>query len=159
MTGLSYIVVMLPSMAVMILVLIALIKTLTHLTGLKLDDLLAEHLQETKPAKMEQAEHDSGLNGNAHTDNETQHEQHQESETHQQADSPPIKDEKHYSRILGLSGCVTFEDVKKRYRELAAQYHPDKVSHLGPKFKPLAEKEMQEINAAYAFFKTRYEAE
>lgn len=46
MTGLSYIVVMLPSMAVMILVLIALIKTLTHLTGLKMDDLLAEHLQE-----------------------------------------------------------------------------------------------------------------
>ena len=30
----------------MILVLIALIKTLTHLTGLKMDDLLAEHLQE-----------------------------------------------------------------------------------------------------------------
>ncbi len=50
MTGLSYIVIMIPSMAVMILVLIALIKTLTHLTGLKLDDLLAEHLQEEKPA-------------------------------------------------------------------------------------------------------------
>jgi len=49
MTGLSYIVVMLPSMAVMILVLIALIKTLTHLTDLKLDDLLAEHLQEKVP--------------------------------------------------------------------------------------------------------------
>ena len=48
MTGLSYIVVMLPSMAVMILVLIALIKTLTHLTGLKMDDLLAAHLQEEK---------------------------------------------------------------------------------------------------------------
>jgi len=46
MTGLSYLVVMLPSMAVMILVLIALIKTLTHLTGLHMDDLLAEHLQE-----------------------------------------------------------------------------------------------------------------
>jgi len=51
MMGLSYIVVMLPSMAVMILVLIALIKTLTHLTGLKMDDLLAEHLQEEAPKK------------------------------------------------------------------------------------------------------------
>ncbi len=49
MTGLSYIVIMIPSMAVMILVLIALIKTLTHLTDLKMDDLLAEHLQEEKP--------------------------------------------------------------------------------------------------------------
>lgn len=56
MMGLSYIVVMLPSMAVMILVLIALIKTLTHLTGLKMDDLLAEHLQETKPAEAVEPE-------------------------------------------------------------------------------------------------------
>lgn len=53
MTGLSYIVVMIPSMVVMILVLIALIKTLTHLTGLKMDDLLAEHLQETPPKAEE----------------------------------------------------------------------------------------------------------
>lgn len=50
MTGMSYIVVMLPSMAVMMAVLFALMKTLTHLTGLKIDDLLAEHLQEKKPA-------------------------------------------------------------------------------------------------------------
>ena len=46
MTGWSYVVIMIPSMAIMILVLIALIKTLTHLTGLHMDDLLAEHLQE-----------------------------------------------------------------------------------------------------------------
>lgn len=46
MTGWSYVVIMIPSMVVMILVLIALIKTLTHLTGLKMDDLLAEQLQE-----------------------------------------------------------------------------------------------------------------
>lgn len=51
MTGWSYVVVMLPSMAVMILVLIALVKTLTHLTGLKMDDLLSEHLQE-EPKKV-----------------------------------------------------------------------------------------------------------
>ncbi|MGE4488595.1 MAG: VC0807 family protein [Kiritimatiellales bacterium] len=53
MTGLSYVVVMLPSMAVMILVLIALIKTLTGLTGLKLDDMLSEELQEKAAAKEE----------------------------------------------------------------------------------------------------------
>jgi hypothetical protein len=46
MMGLGNIVIALPLMAVMIFLLIALIKTLTHLTGLKLDDLLAEHLQE-----------------------------------------------------------------------------------------------------------------
>lgn len=59
MTGLSYIVVMLPSMAVMILVLIAMIKTLTHLTGLKMDDLLAEHLQEEKPEAIPETSTDA----------------------------------------------------------------------------------------------------
>ncbi len=49
MTGLGYVVVMIPSMAVMIAVLIALIRTLTGLTGLHMDDLLAEHLQEKQP--------------------------------------------------------------------------------------------------------------
>ncbi len=61
MTGLSYIVVMLPSMAVMICVLIALIKTLTHLTGLHMDDLLAEHLQEKKPESTDPVESDPAV--------------------------------------------------------------------------------------------------
>jgi len=52
MTGWSYVVVMLPSMAVMMFVLFALIKTLTHLTGLQMDDLLAEHLQEEKKEEV-----------------------------------------------------------------------------------------------------------
>ena len=45
MTGLSYIVVMLPSLAVMICVLIALIKTLTGLTGMKMDDMLSAEMR------------------------------------------------------------------------------------------------------------------
>lgn len=53
MTGLSYVVIKIPSMAVMLLVLVALIKTLTHLTDLKIDDLLAEHLQEENVEKSE----------------------------------------------------------------------------------------------------------
>jgi hypothetical protein len=51
MTGLSYLVVMLPSMAVLALVLWALFRTLTQLTDLKFDDLLAPHLQEPRPSK------------------------------------------------------------------------------------------------------------
>jgi len=51
MTGLSYIVVTLPCMTVMILVLVALVRTLTGLTGLKLDDMLAEELREKAAPK------------------------------------------------------------------------------------------------------------
>ena len=67
-----------------------------------------------------------------------------------------VKDERYYSGILGLSGRMTFDDVKRRYRMLVAQYHPDKVNHLGPKLKALAEAEMTEINEAFGFFKRRY---
>lgn len=46
--------------------------------------------------------------------------------------------------ILGISPSATDDEVKKAYRRLAKQYHPD--IHPDP---ALAEKKMAEINAAY----------
>lgn len=67
-----------------------------------------------------------------------------------------IKDEKYYSSILGLRDHVTPDDVRRRYRELVAQYHPDKVNHLGPKLREVAEREMKEINEAFEYFKRKF---
>ena len=39
--------------------------------------------------------------------------------------------------------------MRRRYYELASQYHPDKVHLLGPKLRELAEIEMKTINEAY----------
>ncbi|MBK8049301.1 MAG: DnaJ domain-containing protein [Anaerolineales bacterium] len=36
---------------------------------------------------------------------------------------------------------------------MAKQYHPDRVTHLGPEFQSLAEEKMKEINAAYQALK------
>lgn len=47
-------------------------------------------------------------------------------------------------KVLGLSPDASDEEVKKAYRRLAKQYHPD----LNPG-DPVAAKKMQEINAAY----------
>jgi hypothetical protein len=66
------------------------------------------------------------------------------------------KDENYYGRVLNLKGRVSFEDIKRRYRELVAQYHPDKVSHLGPKLKTVAEDEVKEINEAFQFFRDHH---
>lgn len=66
------------------------------------------------------------------------------------------KDEKYYGSILGLKGAVTFSDVQRIYKQLVLQYHPDRVSHLGPKLRLVAEQEMKEINAAYQHFKSKY---
>ena len=64
--------------------------------------------------------------------------------------------EQHYAKVLGLSGPTKVEDIRRAYRELAKQYHPDKVHNLGIKLRELADKEMKELNEAYDFFKKKY---
>lgn len=67
-----------------------------------------------------------------------------------------VKDEIFYSSVLDLSGNFTLDDIRSSYRKLAAQYHPDKVNHLGPKLRRTAEQEMKQINEAYLYFKNKY---
>lgn len=59
----------------------------------------------------------------------------------------------HYYAILGLASGASMDEIKKAYRKLSMQYHPDKVSHLGKEFQSVAEEKMKEINAAYDYFK------
>lgn len=61
-----------------------------------------------------------------------------------------------YWSILGLSGNITREDIRKAYRKAMSEYHPDKVASLGPELRALAEKKAKEINQAYEFFRKRY---
>jgi DnaJ domain/Protein of unknown function (DUF1232) len=51
--------------------------------------------------------------------------------------------------ILGLSGGASQEDIRAAYRQLAAQYHPDKLAHLGEEFQTLAEQKFKVIQSAY----------
>lgn len=67
-----------------------------------------------------------------------------------------VRDESYYASVLGFQDSVMPEDVKRRYKQLASQYHPDKVGHLGQKLKEVAEQEMKNINEAYEFFKNKY---
>ncbi len=60
--------------------------------------------------------------------------------------------EGHYA-TLGLEKGAGMDEVKKAYRKLSMQYHPDKVRHLGEEFGKVAETKMKEINAAYDYFK------
>ena len=81
-----------------------------------------------------------------------------EQEKQQSENANAQKDDRYYGKVvLGLTGKgITKEDVKRRYRELSLQYHPDTVNHAGPKIKELAEKEMKKINEAYAYFEKKY---
>ena len=64
--------------------------------------------------------------------------------------------EEHYYEVLGLEKGAGFEAIKKSYRKLCLQYHPDKVAHLGEEFKRVAEEKMKEINVAYDYFEKKF---
>lgn len=54
-----------------------------------------------------------------------------------------------YYHILGLKQGASGDEIKKAYRQMASQYHPDKVSHLGRELVEFADKKFKEINEAY----------
>ena len=51
-------------------------------------------------------------------------------------------------KVLGVSPDATDDELKKAYRKLALEHHPDKVAALGDDVRKAAEKKFQEINAA-----------
>ena len=61
---------------------------------------------------------------------------------------PIAKAGDHYT-VLGVDSSASNEELKKAYRDLAKQYHPDKVSHLGAELVEFAHQKFQEINESY----------
>lgn len=51
-------------------------------------------------------------------------------------------------KVLGLTPEATDDEVRKAYRRLALEHHPDRVAKLGDDVRRAAEKKFQEINAA-----------
>ena len=51
-------------------------------------------------------------------------------------------------KVLGVSPDASDEELRKAYRKLALEHHPDRVAKLGDDVHRAAEKKFQEINAA-----------
>jgi DnaJ like chaperone protein len=62
-----------------------------------------------------------------------------------------VSDLSHYYAILGLDDGADMSSVKKAYRKLVTEYHPDKVVSKGlpEDFVKFAEEKFREINEAY----------
>jgi DnaJ like chaperone protein len=54
---------------------------------------------------------------------------------------------------LGLPPDAPGPEVKAAWRKLSLDNHPDRVAHLGPEFRSLAEERMRKINHAYTRLK------
>ncbi|MHC4664213.1 MAG: J domain-containing protein [Planctomycetota bacterium] len=55
-----------------------------------------------------------------------------------------------FYKILGITENASSAEIHGAYRKLAKEYHPDKVTHLGPDLQQMAEQKMLLINKAYA---------
>jgi len=64
-----------------------------------------------------------------------------------------VKDTDSAYKILGIDKSATNEEVKKAYRKLAVEYHPDKVSYLGEDIKKAANEKFRKVNEAYETIK------
>lgn len=51
-------------------------------------------------------------------------------------------------KVLGLTADATDDEVRRAYKKMVLQHHPDRVAHLGEEVKAAATRKMQEINKA-----------
>ncbi len=56
-------------------------------------------------------------------------------------------------KILGVDRNTPDDEIKKAYRKMAKENHPDKVSYLGEDVRKAAEEKFQKINHAYEAIK------
>ena len=59
------------------------------------------------------------------------------------------KDPKDPYEIFNVSRGASRAEIDARYKELAKDYHPDRVAHLGEDLRKVAHEKMIEIQRAY----------
>jgi DnaJ like chaperone protein len=58
--------------------------------------------------------------------------------------------------VLGLKGGATESELKSAYRNLAKEYHPDKLAGMSDGIKNLAKEKFQEIQDSYEYLMKNY---
>ena len=59
-----------------------------------------------------------------------------------------MKSVNEYCKVLGVDSSATPEELKKAYRDLIKEWHPDRFLH-NPRLQKKAEEKLREINEAY----------
>lgn len=69
----------------------------------------------------------------------------------------PASEERRHGGVLGLNGKVSVEMIRVAYRKLVIAHHPDKFHNASPEERRRAHDRMVEINAAYTYFREKYD--
>jgi hypothetical protein len=60
--------------------------------------------------------------------------------------------------VLGVDRGASPDEIRAAHRRMVAQYHPDKVSHLGKEFQEMAHQKLIAIQQAYEWLMARAKA-
>ncbi|WP_293766118.1 DnaJ domain-containing protein [uncultured Aquitalea sp.] len=61
----------------------------------------------------------------------------------------PASARRPWFEVLGVAETVSEEELKKAYRALISQYHPDKVAGMGEEVRQVCQEKSAEITVAY----------
>ena len=122
------------------------------------DEPLPEEEEEKAGAK-ESEQADGGPKDKETQEHESTEEKTDDSFASVKNESDTDQEELLFAETLGVEKPFEEEKVKAVYRKLIAQYHPDRVSALGPEIREVAEQKAKEINEAYEYFRKKFEAD
>lgn len=79
-----------------------------------------------------------------------------QSEPHREGKRKPgERDDAYYYAILGLTPSASIDEIKRAYRKLMSQYHPDRVATLSTELQKQASEKAKAINEAYHIIERR----
>ncbi|TMP82890.1 co-chaperone DjlA [Pseudoalteromonas phenolica] len=81
----------------------------------------------------------------------------EQSQYRQNTTPPPSLNRANALAVLGLSNSAGDKEIKRAYRKLMSQHHPDKLVSQGlpPHMMEIAKRKSQDIQSAYEFLKTK----
>lgn len=120
----------------------------------------AKELSEEKAEKVEKGRTESEKSYGEETEGCSKEQkgcEEEDSFTSVKSEPEPDLEELRFAATLGIEKPFQEEKVKSAYRKLIAQYHPDRVSAMGPEIRDVAEVKAKEINEAYDYFSKKFE--